>query len=95
MQRERGARDELKSYGLAPGAEIRFRRQQGDRWTPGKVMGIHADGSVDLRDARGRSRAIAVERIEVAERGRRGGRVWTPLLEIVARTEQLELFGET
>lgn len=58
-------------------------------------MGRETDGSVDLRDARGRSRAIPVEAIEVAERGPRGGRVWTPLREIVARTEQLDLFGDS
>ena len=84
----------LRSLGLRPGAEIRFRREPGGRWMPGKVMGREADGSVDLRDARGRSRAIPVEQIEVAERGPRGGRVWTPLVDIVARTEQLDLFGD-
>ena len=84
----------LRALGLRPGAEIRFRRQPGERWLPGKVMGREADGSVDLRDARGRSRAIPVDLIEVAESGPRGGRVWTPLVEIVARTEQLDLFGD-
>jgi hypothetical protein len=84
----------LLSLGLRPGAQIRFRREPGERWLPGKVMGREADGSVDLRDARGRSRAIPVDQIEVAERGPRGGRVWTPLPDIVARTEQLDLFGD-
>ena len=84
----------LRSLGLRPGAAVRFRREPGERWLPGKVMGREADGSVDLRDARGRSRAIPVEQIEVAERGPRGGRLWTPLTEIVARTEQLDLFGD-
>lgn len=84
----------LRSLGLRPGAEIRFRRQPGERWLPGKVMGRETDGSVDLRDARGRSRAIPVELIEVAERGPRGGRVWTPLVDVVARVEQLDLFDD-
>lgn len=84
----------LRSLGIVPGAEIRFRRQDGERWMPGRVMGREADGSIDLRDARGRSRAIPVDRIEVAERGPRGGRVWTPLTAIVERTEQLDLFGD-
>ncbi len=84
----------LLSLGLRPGDRIRFRREVGERWLPGKVMGREADGSVDLRDARGRSRAIPVDQIEVAERGPRGGRLWTPLTEIVARTEQLDLFGD-
>ncbi len=84
----------LRSLGLRPGDEIRFRRGPGERWLAGTVMGREADGSVDLRDARGRSRAIPVERIEVAERGPRGGRVWTPLAEVIARTEQLGLFDD-
>lgn len=84
----------LRSLGLKPGAEIRFRRQDGDRWMPGKVMGRETDGSIDLRDGRGRSRAIPVEAIEVAERGPRGGRIWTPLPDIVERAEQLDLFGD-
>ena len=85
----------LRSLGLRRGDQIRFRRGPGDRWLPGKVLGREADGSVDLRDARGRSRAIPVDQIEVAERGPRGGRVWTPLVDIVARTEQLDLFGDS
>lgn len=85
----------LRSLGLRPGAEIRFRRPEQSRWLPGRVMGREADGSIDLRDGRGRSRAIPIEQIEVAERGPRGGRVWTPLAEIVARTEQLDLFDDT
>lgn len=85
----------LLSLGLRRGDEIRFRRRADARWLPGKVMGREADGSVDLRDARGRSRSIPVDQIEVAERGPRGGRIWTPLVDIVARTEQLDLFGES
>ncbi len=84
----------LRSLGLRAGAEVRFRRPEQSRWLPGKVMGREADGSIDLRDARGRSRAIPIDQIEVAERGPRGGRVWTPLTEIVARTEQLDLFDD-
>lgn len=82
----------LRSLGLKPGDQIRFRRNEGERWLPGKVMGREADGSIDLRDGRGRSRAIPVDQIEVAERGPRDGRVWTPLVAVVARTEQLDLF---
>lgn len=84
----------LRSLGLRPGDQIRFRRNDGDRWMPGTVMGRESDGSIDLRDGRGRSRAIPIELIEVAERGPRGGRVWTPLQTIVERTEQLDLFGD-
>lgn len=82
----------LLGLGLHPGDGVRFRRNPGERWMPGTVHGHHSDGSIDLRDARSRSRAIQVELIEVAERGPRGGRVWTPLTELVARTEQLDLF---
>lgn len=84
----------LRSVGLRPGDEVRFRRGDDGHWMPAKVMGRHSDGSIDLRDARARSRAIPIECIEVAERGPRGGRVWTPLTALEARTEQLDLFGD-
>lgn len=85
--------DRLASIGLEPGAEVRFRRSGGEHWLAARVLAREADGSVGLRDARGRLRAIPIERIEVSERGPRGGRVWTPLAEVAARTEQLGLFG--
>lgn len=82
----------LRSLGLKPGDRVRFRREPNDRWQEGKVIGRERDGSIDLRDARGRSRAIPIDRIEVEERGPRGGTVWTPLAEVEARAEQLDLF---
>ena len=49
------------------------------------------DGSVGLRDAKGASRAIAIDLIEVRTAGPRGGVVWEPLTERAGRTEQLRL----
>jgi hypothetical protein len=56
-------------------------------------VGRERDGSVGVRDARGASRALRVDRLEVRDRGPRGGVVWEPLAERVARSEQLGLWG--
>lgn len=82
----------LAQLGLAVGSIVRFRRSAGDRWVPGRAFGVESDGSIDLRDGRGRSRSIPISCIEVAERGPRGARVWTPLIDVAARAEQLDLF---
>jgi hypothetical protein len=58
-------------------------------------VGRERDGSVGVRDARGASRALRVDRLEVRDRGPRGGVVWEPLAERVARAEQLGLWGRT
>lgn len=84
----------LRRLGLRSGDEVRFRKRHGEHWLRGVVTGREADGSIELRDQRGRSRAIRPERIEVAEHGPRGGRAWTPLTDLAARTEQLGLFGD-
>lgn len=84
--------DRLRALGLRPGATVRFRRRGGERWQLATVVDGERDGSVGLRDARGRRRAIPVELIEVREPGPRGGRGWTPLTEVAARTEQLGLW---
>ena len=88
-----GGHEALTTLGLATGDAVRFRRGDNGRWLRGTAQGRHGDGSLDLRDERGRSRAIPVDDIEVAERGPRGGRVWTPLAEVAARVEQLDLFS--
>jgi hypothetical protein len=82
----------LASLGLVAGALVRFRRREGGRWHEAKVERVERDGSIGLRDAKGAARAIPVGAIEVAGTGPRGGRVWEPLGEVVARTEQLGLF---
>ncbi|HVX17690.1 MAG TPA: hypothetical protein VHA73_06635 [Acidimicrobiales bacterium] len=79
----------LVSLGLAPGQTVRFRPREGSRWLEATVVRRERDGSVGLRDERGRTRAIPVERLQVATRGPRGGRVWEPLSERAEREEQL------
>ena len=81
----------LAAIGLAPGMAVRFRRAASGRWRFAVVERLERDGSLGLRDARGASRAIPVEQVEVAVVGPRGARRWAPAVEIAARTEQLRL----
>ncbi len=85
--------DALRSLGLHERQRVRFRRDPAARWTEGEATSVEADGSLGLRDTRGRRRSIPLEAIEVLTRGPRGGRVWTPLTRIAADDEQLGLFG--
>ncbi len=82
----------LAELGLRAGDCVRFRRRDADRWRQGVVDRREKDGSVGIRDAKGASRAILPDRIEVKDRGPRGGVVWEPLTERAARTEQLDLW---
>lgn len=81
----------LTELGVAPGDQVRFRRHDGERWKNATVARREKDGSVGLHDARGAARSIAIELIEVRDRGPRGGVVWEPLAARAARTEQLAL----
>ena len=84
--------DALATLGLAAEQRVRFRRTDGGRWLEGTAKRREPDGSLGLHDARGRSRSIPIEAVEVQVRGPRGGRVWTPLTEVAAAIEQLDLF---
>ena len=81
----------LAALGLRSGAVVRFRRREGGRWRSATVERVERDGSIGLRDPKGAARAIPSELIEVAGEGPRGGRVWEPLPEVIARVEQLRL----
>ena len=81
----------LAELGLAPGAKVRFRRREAERWKDAVVVRRERDGSLGLRDGKGAARAIACERVEVQVPGPRGGQVWLPVPEWAARTEQLRL----
>jgi hypothetical protein len=81
---------ELVHLGLTAGETVRFRRRHG-RWQSGTVVRLERDGSVGITDAKGASRAIPVERVEVRCTGQRGRKGWEPLAERAARTEQLRL----
>ena len=69
------------SLGLARGDTVRFRRRAGAQWQLGTVESRNRDGSIALRDADGRSRAIPPERLEVRRVGPRGGDRWEPVVE--------------
>lgn len=88
----RAAVEALASLGLAEHQLVRFRREPAGRWMEGMTVALDADGSLGLRDVRGRRRSIPIVDVEVASRGPRGGRVWVPLAEVAAATEQLGLF---
>lgn len=85
---------DLRPLGIAPGDRVRWRDRRGTRWREGHVVARERDGSVGVRDARGASRALRVDRLEVRDRGPRGGIVWEPLPERAARTEQLGLWDD-
>ena len=81
----------LAAIGLQPGDRVRFRRKDGGRWQEARVVTREKDGSVGVRDRKGASRALPMERLEVKTLGPRGAHTWEPLAERAARTEQLEI----
>jgi hypothetical protein len=81
----------LAALGLEAGMPARFRRTSASRWHRATIERLERDGSLGLRDDRGGARAIPLEQVEVATIGPRGARVWEPVLERAARTEQLRL----
>jgi hypothetical protein len=100
-------RPELAALGLTPGERVRWRPaavpsaspssrdRPGGRWREGTVVERERDGSVGVRDGKGASRALTVDRLEVRTRGPRGARTWEPLTVRATRTEQLPLFAAT
>jgi len=91
---EPGQRPDLAALGLSPGDLVRWRDRPGGRWRQGTVVARERDGSVGIRDGKGASRALLVERLDVRGRGPRGATVWEPLADRVERIEQLPLFAE-
>ncbi|MEO6987597.1 MAG: hypothetical protein ABI239_03025 [Aquihabitans sp.] len=73
--------DGLAEVGLEIGQLIRYRGTNDKRFHDGVVLRREKDGSVGLRDDRGRARAIPVEAIEVRVLGPRGGEQWIPLTD--------------
>ena len=82
----------LLEIGLRRGDRVRWQRTDGGSWHEGVVERRERDGSVGLRDSRGASRALPLERLQVRAAGPRGGRVWEPVAQRAARDEQLGLF---
>lgn len=85
------AESALVEVGLRPGDRVRFKQREGSAWKEGKVERRERDGSIGVRDERGAARAIPVERLQVRTTGKRGGRVWEPVVDRAARDEQLGL----
>lgn len=73
--------DGLARIGLEIGQLVRFRGRSDKRPREGVVLRRERDGSVGLRDERGRSRAIAIDAIEVRVLGPRGGEQWILLTD--------------
>ncbi len=73
--------DGLAEIGLEIGQLIRYQGTTDKRSHDGVVLRRERDGSVGLRDERGRARAIPVELIEIRILGPRGGEQWIPLTD--------------
>lgn len=74
--------DGLAELGLEIGQLIRYVGKSDKRFREGVVLRREGDGSIGLRDDRGRARAIPIEQIEVRVVGPRGGEQWIPLTEL-------------
>ena len=77
--------------GLRVGERVRFQQAGRARWQSGVIRGIERDGSIAIVDAKGASRAVRAEHVEVNRIGRGGAKGWEPLLARAGRTEQLDL----
>lgn len=73
--------DGLAEIGLEIGQLVRYVGRSDKRFRDGVVLRRERDGSVGLRDDRGRARAIPIERIEVRIVGPRGGEQWVALTD--------------
>lgn len=73
--------DGLAKLGLEIGQIVRYRGVTDRRFHEAVVLRREDDGSIGLRDERGRARAITIDNIEVQVEGPRGGMRWVPLTE--------------
>jgi hypothetical protein len=83
-------RARLPEIGLRPGERVRFRR--GTRWHEGRLVGVEADGSLQVTDRKGAARSLPIACIEVRREGRRGGAVWRSVPAVINQPEQLDLW---
>ena len=84
----------LLDLGLRPGDVVRFRPRPSARWVEATVERRERDGSIGVRDANGRSRALPIDRLEVPTTGPRGAPTWEPLIDRAARDVQLDLLRD-
>lgn len=89
----------LAALGLRTGEAVRFRTHVGDdgapskaRWHSGALAGVEPDGSLRIHDAKGATRSIRAEQVEVRREGRRGALRWRPVPDVIAEAEQLHLW---
>ncbi|MCB0986246.1 MAG: hypothetical protein H6519_09850 [Microthrixaceae bacterium] len=80
--RPRPVDDRLAEIGLEIGQIVRFVGRSDRRFREGVVLRRETDGSIGLRDDRGRARAIPLDQIEVRIIGPRGGEQWIPLTDL-------------
>ena len=80
--RPRPVDDRLAEIGLEIGQIVRFVGRSDRRFREGVVLRRETDGSIGLRDVRGRARAIPLDQIEVRIIGPRGGEQWIPLTDL-------------
>lgn len=83
--------DGLAEVGLEIAQLVRYFGRSDQRPREGVVLRRERDGSIGLRDDRGRARAIPLERIEVRVVGPRGGQRWVTLSDATGGV-QLGLF---
>lgn len=81
----------LAELGLRPGEQVRWRRRAGARWQVGTLERVERDGSLGVRDAKGGSRALAVDAVEVRTHRTRGAAGWEPVTSRIRRADQLTL----
>lgn len=84
----------LLDLGLRPGDVVRFRPRPSARWAEARVERVERDGSIGVRDASGRARALPIDRLEVPGTGPRGAATWEPLASRAARDVQLDLLRD-
>ena len=82
----------LLDIGLRVGDRVRFRRTSGGTWKEAVVERRERDGSVGVRDDRGATRAIPLERLQVRTTGPRGGAIWEGVADRAERDEQLGIW---
>ena len=80
--RPRPVDDRLAEIGLEIGQIVRFVGRSDRRFREGVVLRRETDGSIGLRDDRGRARAIPLDQIEVRIIGPRVGEQWIPLTDL-------------
>lgn len=71
----------LDELGLVADTTVRFRRREEDRWITGTLKGDSKDGSLSIVDKHGKWCSIMPEKVMIAKKGPRGGRLWLSAVE--------------